>query len=126
MECAQLRVTGGGSTNPTTYNIPGIYSGSDPGIKFNLYAGATTYSIPGPRPFSCSGGSTPPRTTSPPVVSSTKTSSVPTATSTAPSTGGAGTVAQWGQCGGANYTGATGCVSPYTCVKVNDYYYQCQ
>ena len=70
MECAQLRITSGGTTSPQTYNIPGIYSGSDAGIKFNLYGNFGTYSIPGefarfcagvgvklmeigPRPFTC-------------------------------------------------------------------------
>nr|BAD16575.1 cellobiohydrolase [Irpex lacteus] len=36
-----------------------------------------------------------------------------------------GSVAQWGQCGGIGYSGATGCVSPYTCHVVNPYYSQC-
>lgn len=36
-----------------------------------------------------------------------------------------GTVPRWGQCGGTNYTGPKGCVSPYTCTKVNDFYHQC-
>lgn len=35
------------------------------------------------------------------------------------------TVPQWGQCGGINYTGDTTCVSGTTCVKLNDWYYQC-
>lgn len=118
MECAQLRVTGGGSTTPATYNIPGIYSGSDPGIKFNLYASSISYKIPGPPVFSCSGGggSPAPTTTNPPAVPTTTTTKAPSAT------GGSGTVAQWGQCGGIGYTGATSCVSGFTCIKVNDYY----
>ncbi|KDQ08555.1 glycoside hydrolase family 61 protein [Botryobasidium botryosum FD-172 SS1] len=53
MECAQIRVTGGGSKAPATVSLPGAYKGSDPGITFNLYAGAKTYTIPGPRPFTC-------------------------------------------------------------------------
>ncbi|KAI1338897.1 glycoside hydrolase family 74 protein [Xylariaceae sp. FL0016] len=53
-------------------------------------------------------------------VASTKTSvtSAPTATST-------GTVAHYAQCGGSGWTGATVCVSPYTCTYQNDYYSQC-
>lgn len=35
-ECARLHVTGGGSTSPVPYNIPGIYSGNGPGITFSL------------------------------------------------------------------------------------------
>lgn len=116
MECAQLRVTGGGSTTPASYNIPGIYSGSDPGIKFNLYAGATSYTIPGPRPFTCSGGGgTPQQPPSTPVP-------VPTQDPTPPPPSGGGTVVKWGQCGGIGFTGPTGCVSGSTCIKVNDYY----
>ena len=37
-----------------------------------------------------------------------------------------GTVDQWGQCGGTNYSGPTACKSPFTCKKINDFYYQCQ
>ncbi|KAG8767228.1 hypothetical protein FRC20_007812 [Serendipita sp. 405] len=32
MECAQIRVTGGGSASPATVSFPGAYSQSDPGI----------------------------------------------------------------------------------------------
>ncbi|KAI5777137.1 glycoside hydrolase superfamily [Geopyxis carbonaria] len=32
----------------------------------------------------------------------------------------------WAQCGGINWTGATTCISGYSCVVVNSYYYQCQ
>lgn len=122
MECAQLRVTGGGSTTPATYNIPGIYAGTDPGIKFNLYTTPVSYTIPGPAVFSCSGGSTTPASSSAAaVVSTTKTTTTAAAaTTTAASSGTA--VAQWGQCGGATYTGSTTCVSGSTCVKLNDYY----
>jgi endoglucanase len=53
-----------------------------------------------------------------PVVSAAPTSS---ASSTA-----TGSVAQhYYQCGGINWTGATSCESPYTCVKQNPYYHQC-
>lgn len=37
-----------------------------------------------------------------------------------------GQVSSWGQCGGINYTGSTVCATGNACVKVNDYYYQCQ
>jgi len=42
-------------------------------------------------------------------------------------TGGStgGSVAHWQQCGGMYYTGATGCVSGYTCTALNPYYSQC-
>ncbi|KAF8459889.1 glycoside hydrolase superfamily [Kalaharituber pfeilii] len=32
----------------------------------------------------------------------------------------------WQQCGGMNWTGGTTCISGYTCVKVNNWYSQCQ
>ncbi|KAK1970211.1 PHB depolymerase family esterase [Colletotrichum sublineola] len=52
-------------------------------------------------------------------------------TMTAPATttsaaAGSGTAPQWGQCGGIGWTGATVCVSPFQCNKVNDWYSQCQ
>ncbi|KAI0071774.1 SGNH hydrolase [Panus rudis PR-1116 ss-1] len=34
--------------------------------------------------------------------------------------------AVWGQCGGIGWTGATTCVAGSTCVRLNDYYSQCQ
>ncbi|KAF8710584.1 Glycosyl hydrolases family 6, partial [Rhizoctonia solani] len=33
---------------------------------------------------------------------------------------------EWAQCGGINWGGGTTCASGLSCVKVNDYYYQCQ
>jgi cellulose 1,4-beta-cellobiosidase len=41
-------------------------------------------------------------------------------------TGGSGTAGHWEQCGGQGWSGPTTCASPYTCVKINDYYSQCQ
>ncbi|KAF3927175.1 Endoglucanase-4 [Dactylellina cionopaga] len=136
MECAQINITGGGSLSPATVNFPGAYSGSDPGIKFNLYQTPISYTIPGPRPVSC-GGSQPTtaRTTTPAATTRTTTPATRTTTpavttrvttaATTTASGGTGTVGQWGQCGGVGWTGATACVSPYKCSKINDYYYQC-
>ncbi|KAJ3540204.1 hypothetical protein NM208_g5158 [Fusarium decemcellulare] len=58
--------------------------------------------------------------TTPVTPSSTTGSTAPT------NTGEPGNVPRWGQCGGANWTGPEQCASPYTCVKVNDWYFQCQ
>lgn len=58
---------------------------------------------------SSGGSSNPPGTT-------TAGTSAPTSAPTS----GAGTVAQWGQCGGIGYSGPTACVAPYTCNKIND------
>ncbi|KAI0440117.1 Alpha/Beta hydrolase protein [Xylaria telfairii] len=60
----------------------------------------------------------------------TTTTSGPTSTrtttksATATPTTGTG-AAQYAQCGGIGWTGVTTCASPYTCKKLNDYYYQC-
>jgi len=53
IECAQVTITGGGSKAPATVSLPGAYKGTDPGITYNLYAGLTTYTAPGPAVFSC-------------------------------------------------------------------------
>ncbi|KAH7916648.1 glycoside hydrolase family 61 protein [Hygrophoropsis aurantiaca] len=53
MECAQLQITGGGSTSPATVSFPGAYKGTDPGITINIYQTLANYTIPGPSVFSC-------------------------------------------------------------------------
>ncbi|TFY80156.1 hypothetical protein EWM64_g3855 [Hericium alpestre] len=53
MECAQLQITGGGSAQPATVSFPGAYSGTDPGIKINIYQTLPSYTVPGPPVFSC-------------------------------------------------------------------------
>ncbi|KAG9126539.1 hypothetical protein FRC07_003080 [Ceratobasidium sp. 392] len=135
MECAQINVTGGGSASPATVSFPGTYSGTDPGVKINIYyPPVTNYTIPGPRPFTCDGSTTPITTTSagtttvkPTTTSTTKvttTTSKATTTSSSATSTSTGTVAKYGQCGGTGYTGPTTCAGS-TCTKVNDYYYQC-
>ncbi|PFH51520.1 lytic polysaccharide monooxygenase [Amanita thiersii Skay4041] len=52
-ECAQLKVTGGGSAFPSSQylvSFPGAYSASDPSITLDIYSQptVTTYKIPGP------------------------------------------------------------------------------
>ncbi|KAG8809007.1 hypothetical protein FRB91_006665 [Serendipita sp. 411] len=52
ISCAQLNVTGGGSASPSTVQIPGVYSASDPGILINIYYPVpTSYKQPGPAVF---------------------------------------------------------------------------
>lgn len=127
MECAQIQITGGGSTSPATVSFPGAYKGTDPGITTNIYYPLlTNYTVPGPPVFSCSGGgaSTPVGTTT--VATTTTVKSTTTTTSTSTSTTSVpGSVAHFGQCGGATYTGPTACVAPYTCVFSSAYYSQC-
>ncbi|KAK7469340.1 hypothetical protein VKT23_003820 [Stygiomarasmius scandens] len=136
MECAQLQITGGGSTSPATVSFPGAYSGSDPGIKINIYQTLQSYTIPGPSVFTCSGSnsgsggntgaaSTTVRpTTSAPATTVRPTTSAP-ATTAASGSSSSGAAAQWAQCGGIGWTGATSCVSPFTCSVINAYYSQC-
>ncbi|KAI0688896.1 glycosyl hydrolase family 61-domain-containing protein [Earliella scabrosa] len=117
MECAQIQISGGGSNQPATVNFPGAYSGSDPGVRINIYQPLSSYKIPGPSVFSCNGASNPGPTDPPPPEPSTTTA--------APPPGPSGTVPQYGQCGGNGYNGPTACVAPFTCVKSNDWYSQC-
>ncbi|KAH9939349.1 glycosyl hydrolase family 61-domain-containing protein [Epithele typhae] len=121
-ECAQLTITGGGSRQPTASELvkfPGGYSNSDPGLNVDLYSNAaltnTNYIIPGPPLYGSSATTT----------SAGSTTTVKTTTAPATTTTAAGTVAHYGQCGGIGYTGATGCVAPYTCTVLNDYFSQC-
>ncbi|KAH7094183.1 glycoside hydrolase [Auriculariales sp. MPI-PUGE-AT-0066] len=48
--CAQVRVSGGGSGNPSPLvSFPGAYKATDPGILFQLYYPVpTSYTMPGP------------------------------------------------------------------------------
>ncbi|THH12116.1 hypothetical protein EW146_g7807 [Bondarzewia mesenterica] len=138
-ECAQIEITGGGSLEPTEVELvtfPGGYGADDPGLTVDVYGNAaltqTTYIIPGPPLYGTSGSGSSSSSssgsgTSASVPSTTKAPSSTSASSSAASTSTAvaGTVAQYGQCGGINYTGATSCISPYTCTVLNDYYSQC-
>ncbi|RYP42982.1 hypothetical protein DL770_011903 [Monosporascus sp. CRB-9-2] len=54
----------------------------------------------------------------------TTTKKAATATK-APASPGAGAASMWAQCGGANWSGPTTCVSGAQCVKQNEWYYQC-
>ncbi|QRV79200.1 glycoside hydrolase family 61 protein [Ceratobasidium sp. AG-Ba] len=53
ISCAQITVTGGGSGNPAKVSIPGVYTGSEPGILINIYwPPVTNYTLPGPAVWS--------------------------------------------------------------------------
>ncbi|GJE95940.1 glycoside hydrolase family 61 protein [Phanerochaete sordida] len=127
MECAQLQITGGGSTQPATVSFPGAYHGTDPGIKINIYQHLNNYTIPGPDVFSCSGTPVSPPPPPPSSVSSASHSSAPPSSASsapaAPPTGA--TAAHYAQCGGVGYTGPTVCAAPFTCTVSNQYYSQC-
>ncbi|KAG8982215.1 hypothetical protein FRB90_006956, partial [Tulasnella sp. 427] len=147
-ECAQISVTGGGSTTPAnTCKFPGCYSTSDPGTNIDIYGTQaqtqTTYTIPGPPLFTCGGSNTKTTTKASTTTTTTKASTTTTTTkastttttttkgnttttktssTTTASTAG---VTHYGQCGGQGYTGPTVCASPYTCQVSNQYYSQC-
>jgi cellulase len=118
VSCYQLSVSGSGSASPSTVKFPGAYSATDPGILFNLYGSYTSYTVPGPAVYG--GGAAPAPTTA---ATANPTTAAPV--TTAPPTNTGTPVAEYGQCGGTNYSGSTNCVSGTTCKKVNDYYYQC-
>ncbi|KAJ7080821.1 glycosyl hydrolase family 61-domain-containing protein [Mycena belliarum] len=130
-ECAQIVITGGGSLAPTSAELvtfPGAYSATDPGLTVDLYSNAaqteTTYVIPGPPMYGSAASGTTSAGGSPTSTATKATTTVAT-TTTASAPTGTGTVAQYGQCGGSGWAGATACVSPFSCNVVNQYYSQC-
>ncbi|RPA72788.1 hypothetical protein BJ508DRAFT_67612 [Ascobolus immersus RN42] len=132
VSCFQLKVTGGGSANPSGVTFPGGYSANDPGILFNLYGQYTSYPVPGPPVYTggAGGGNPSPQPTSTATSTTTQapqptstTTQQPQPTQTQPS---GGSISKWAQCGGIGWTGSGTCVSGSTCVKLNDYYSQCQ
>lgn len=130
MECAQIRISGGGNVSPPTVSFPGAYKGTDPGVRVNIYSGLTSYTIPGPSVFVCPAGSGPTQTAVPttvtqnpvPTTSSAVTTTVVAPTPSAPA---GPTVPKFGQCGGQGYSGVTQCGAGQVCTKLNDFYSQC-
>ncbi|KAI1826859.1 glycoside hydrolase family 61 protein [Xylaria intraflava] len=54
LACAQINVSGSGSTTFTGGALPGMYSATDPGLLINIYYPVpTSYTNPGPAPVSC-------------------------------------------------------------------------
>lgn len=72
-------------------------------------------------------GTTTGTTTTTTLATSVRTTTATTTTTavTATATPTAAAAAHWAQCGGVGWTGATTCVSPYTCTVQNSYYSQC-
>ncbi|CAE6517314.1 unnamed protein product, partial [Rhizoctonia solani] len=90
------------------------------------YPPLTSYTIPGPRPFTCDGSTATTATVPAGATNTTtKTTAAATTTTTSAAPTSSGTVAKYGQCGGTGWTGATACASGLTCTKINDYYHQC-
>ncbi|OJJ00820.1 hypothetical protein ASPVEDRAFT_590794 [Aspergillus versicolor CBS 583.65] len=77
-QCVNLKVTGGGSSEPA--GVPGteLYQGDEPGLNFNIWdtKAVPSYEIPGPKLFAAGDDSTAPTS------SSTSSSSSPSSTST--------------------------------------------
>lgn len=56
VECAQLKVTGGGKSVPPEalmVKIPGAFKKTDPGYQVNIYNNFKSYTIPGPAVWAC-------------------------------------------------------------------------
>ncbi|KAI1484851.1 glycosyl hydrolase family 61-domain-containing protein [Biscogniauxia mediterranea] len=86
--CAQLEVTGSGTATPDEdFDFNTGYTYSDPGIVYNLYAGSTTYTIPGPAVWtgSSSGSSSASATTTAKAASTSTSVATSAATSVATS-----------------------------------------
>ncbi|KAJ7121477.1 glycosyl hydrolase family 61-domain-containing protein [Mycena epipterygia] len=120
--CAQVQVTNGGTGTPgPLVAFPGAYTVQEPGILIDIYYPIpANYTQPGPPvwPASGSGASSPPPKSTTTTVATTSTkATATTSSSTATSTGAA--AAHFGQCGGQGWTGATTCVSPFTCTATN-------
>jgi len=86
--CGQLKITGGSVALPTTgVDMTKAYSATDPGVLYNMYSGATTYTIPGPDVWDgASSGTTPatPSKTATPVASATPSKTATPVASSAP------------------------------------------
>jgi cellulose 1,4-beta-cellobiosidase len=94
-------------TCATTSGVPATVEANSP----NAYVTYSNIKF-GPIGSTFTAGQTPPSTT-PPANPGTGTGT------------GTGTVAEYGQCGGIGFTGATACVSPFVCTELNAYYSQC-
>ena len=133
-ECAQVQVTGSGTSNPATVSFPGAYSANDPGILVGIYdsAGQPTnsgqpYTIPGPPVLDCSAVAPVPA----PVPTTMATSTIPRPTEQAqapphssPAAGPKSGAGSLEQCGGEGWTGPTACTKG-TCTVANQWFSQC-
>ncbi|KAF3014795.1 hypothetical protein E8E14_011518 [Neopestalotiopsis sp. 37M] len=53
ISCAQVTVSGSGSSTFSGVSIPGAFKDTDPGYTVNIYNAFTNYTVPGPDPISC-------------------------------------------------------------------------
>jgi cellulase len=93
--CGQIKISGGSVALPASgTDMTKAYSASDPGVLFNMYSGATTYTIPGPKVWDGASSGASPATPTKPAASSAAaskpatpaSSAAPVATSAAPAT----------------------------------------
>jgi cellulase len=81
--CGQIKVTGSGSASlpATGVDMTKAYKATDPGVLFNMYSGATEYTIPGPAVWDGASSGSAPATPSKPVEEASPASSAaPSAT----------------------------------------------
>lgn len=109
--CSQFTITGKGSAVPNqNFNFIGGYSPSDKGILFDIYQGATSYPIPGPKIWVPSGsGAVAPKPGAP----------------ANPHTPPTATIPKFGKCGGIGFTNPGLCAAGATCKVQNKYFSQC-
>ncbi|OJK00068.1 hypothetical protein ASPACDRAFT_28189 [Aspergillus aculeatus ATCC 16872] len=148
--CAQIKVTGSGTGSPSlTYQIPGLYNDTmtlfnglnlwtdsaekvqldflETPIGDDVWSGAGSGS-PSAATSSTSGATLAAQGTTTSAAHAQAQTTITTSTSTITSLESASStdlVAQYGQCGGLNWSGPTECETPYTCVQQNPYYHQC-
>ncbi|KAG8992014.1 Esterase/lipase/thioesterase [Tulasnella sp. 427] len=109
------------------YPIPGpsLYFGGSSASSTTTAKTSTTTTKASTTTTSKAASSTTTTTTARTSTTTTKASSTTTTTSkTTTATGSSGTAAAYAQCGGSGWTGATVCVSGYTCTYSNAYYSQ--
>ncbi|KAK7205290.1 glycosyl hydrolase family 61-domain-containing protein [Myxozyma melibiosi] len=85
--CANLKITGSGSAEPSGVSFPGAYQETDPGLFINIYWEFSTYQIPGPTLYTPAATSTSSvTTTTSSTTSATSSSKKTSATSTSTKT----------------------------------------
>lgn len=109
-------------TNSTTPAAP-VSSDTDEAPAATSEAAATP--IASETPVASSPAAAEPVASSPAAAQPAQPTGSPSTGSGSDSGSSAGSVSAYGQCGGQGYTGATTCVSGYTCTKHNDWYSQC-
>ncbi|OSS52691.1 hypothetical protein B5807_03047 [Epicoccum nigrum] len=144
MECVHIKVEGSGTAQLPANGVsfPGAYKATDPGVLFDIYAGATSYpgvgpavwdgassagsdSAPAPAETTAAATAAPKPTAAAPTTLATSAKPQPTKEAETGAGAGAATAAKYAQCGGNGYSGATACAAGSTCTKQNDYYSQC-